>query len=321
VGLLVAATNIGKTTLSLNLALQLAAGGEFLPIANAHERGLKVLYIDGETREGRLQRDIYVMQRYFNGGEKELLRKNLHIGCDAELDGFPLNLSDETHMRIVKREACKLKPDLIIVDTLSALVDLQAENDNAEVSKRVMKPLAGLAKETGAAILLLHHIGKQSEDAQAGIKAYRGRGASALGAAARYVLVLTPHANSPGRVVLTCAKTKGISFPDTVMKLDANLRWLTKTGEDAPRTASSYERVIETVKKFNREVSRGNIEKAVKSISPSQIGKHLKTAVEIGDLNNPRYGFYCSPEVAHLPTAIDDDQVSNSATNNDDLPF
>jgi hypothetical protein len=310
VGLLAAATNIGKTTLSLNLALQLSAGGRLMPIASGRPEGLKVLYIDGETREARLQRDIGVMQRYFNRYEKERASKNLHIICDAQLGGISLNLSNYKHMQIVKREACKFEPDLIIVDTLSALFELKNENDNAEVSSRVMKPLACLAKETNAAILLLHHIGKQSEDAQAGIKAYRGRGASALGAAARYVLVLTQHPNSPNRVVLTCAKSKGISFPDTVMKLDSNGRWFTTTDEDAPKVPSSYERVVETVKGFNREVSRADIEEALKSLSASTIGKRLKSAVEIGDLRSPKYGFYCSSEVAHLPVTVDDDQVS-----------
>lgn len=311
VGMLIAATNIGKTTLALNVALQLAAGGEFLPIAKAPENGLKVLYIDGETRKARLQRDIHVMQKYFNKSEKELVKKNLHIICDAEIDGFQLNLSDQKHMQIVKREVCRFEPDLIVVDTLACLFDLQSENDNAEVSKRVMKPLAGLAKDTNTAILLLHHVGKQSEDAQAGVKAYRGRGASASGGASRYTLLLTQHPNSPSRVILSNVKIKGIAFPDIVMKLDPHSRWFSPTSEDAPRKKSSYEDVIEAVKNFNREVSRKEIENAVKTISPSQIGKRLKAAVENGDLRLARYGVYCAPEVAHFTATVDDDQVTN----------
>ena len=220
VGMLVAATNIGKTTLALNTALMLAAGGEFAPLVEKKEGGRRVLVIDGESRRGRLQRDIQRMLKDWNSDEIALVDKNFHVMCDSAIGEEPLNLSNERHVRKIIAEAKSLKPDLIIIDTLSALFSLRSENDNAEVADRVMKPLASVAKETGAAVLLIHHIGKQSEDAQAGVAAYRGRGASATGTFARLVLVMNQDKIDRDRVVLTCAKSKGRRFEDTSLKLD-----------------------------------------------------------------------------------------------------
>jgi RecA-family ATPase len=311
VGMLVAATNVGKTTLSLNLALTMAAGTSFHPLVHGKDSGYRVLYIDGETRKARFQRDVSRMMQYWLPVEHLMVAENLFVMCDAEFGGEPLNLSNENHMKAVVHTAEEFKPDLIIVDTLSALFNLSQENDNAEMTKRVMKPLAKLAKDTNAAVLLLHHIGKQNEDAQAGVKAYRGRGASASGAAARMVLLLTQHPADRESVILSCAKTKGETFADVVLQLDRDSRWFVATNEAVPKTATSYERVVESVKAYNRTVKRKEVEEAMTYLSKSQVGKHLAEAVDNGHLVSPKYGHYCAPEVTHLLTSIDNEQVSN----------
>jgi RecA-family ATPase len=312
VGLLVAATNIGKTTLSLNLALMMAAGASFHPIVRGKSNGYRVMYVDGETRKARFQRDVKRMMRDWLPVEHLMVAENLFVMCDAELGGEPLNLSNEKHMRAIVRAAEEFKPDLIIVDTLSALFNLFQENDNAEMTKRVMKPLAKLAKDTNSAILLLHHIGKQNEDAQAGVKAYRGRGASASGASARMVLLLTQHPSDRECVILSCAKTKGETFADLVLRLDRDSRWFITTNETAPRTVTSYERVVETVSAFNRLVKRNEIDDAMSgSLSKAQVGKHLAEAVKNGHLESPKFGHYCTPELTHSLTSVGGEQVSN----------
>jgi RecA-family ATPase len=180
VGVMFASTDVGKTTLSLNLSLMLAAGGAFEPLVERKEGSRRVLYIDGETRQARLQADVRQMLHGWGDDEKTLVEQNLHLACDATLDGNQLDLTKHNHLKWLKKEAERVKPDLIILDTMVSLFSLNNENDNSEVARQVMKPLAKLASDTGAAILLLHHIGKLSEDSQASTKAYRGRGASAI---------------------------------------------------------------------------------------------------------------------------------------------
>jgi hypothetical protein len=200
VGMLFASTDVGKTTLSLNLSLMLAAGGAFEPLVEKKDGGRRVLYVDGESREARLQADIRQMLRGRGDNEKILVDQNLFLACDTSLEGEQLDLTKHKHWKWLEDQATRLKPALIVLDTMVGLFSLNNENDNSEVSRKVMRPLAKLASDTGAAILLLHHIGKLSEDAQGGTKAYRGRGASAFGAAARLVLLLKPDSKNPDLV-------------------------------------------------------------------------------------------------------------------------
>jgi hypothetical protein len=162
VGLLNAATNIGKTTLALNLSLSLAAGKEFNPLTKDGAKPKRVLVIDGETRRRRMQRDIRTMVKGWEETEQELVKDNLYVMCDSELNGSSLSLSNNAHMTAVREEAQHFKPDLIIVDTLAEMFTVVNENDNAEMQNKVMRPLNQLAKDCDAAVLVLHHIGKMA---------------------------------------------------------------------------------------------------------------------------------------------------------------
>jgi hypothetical protein len=312
VGVVFASTDVGKTTLSLNLSLMLAAGGHFEPLAERKEGGRRILYIDGETREARLQADIKRMLCGWDDNEKTLVDQNLFLACDTTLEGEQLDLTKRKHWKWLEDEAARVKPALIVLDTMVSLFSLNNENDNSEVSRKVMRPLAKLASDTGAAILLLHHIGKLSEDAQAGTKAYRGRGASAIGAAARLVLLLKQDSNNPDLVSLSCAKVKGKKFSDVLLKLQRDARWFVNTHKAPVKELTSYQRVVEVVRGFGRLVKRIEIEKALEGvISVSQIGKHLTAAGVRGDLCSPKHGYYSTPEPAQSLDAIDDEQVSN----------
>jgi hypothetical protein len=312
VGVVFASTDVGKTTLALNLSLTLAAAGTFEPLVEPKEGGRRVLYIDGESREARLQADIRLMLRDWDDGENSLVDQNLYLACDTSLEGEQLDLTKRKHWKWLEDEAARVKPALIVLDTMVSLFSVNNENDNSEVSRKVMRPLAKLASDTGAAILLLHHIGKLSEDAQAGTKAYRGRGASAIGAAARMVLLLKQDSNNPDLVSLSCAKVKGKKFPDVLLKLHRDARWFVNTHQAPATEPTSYQRVIEVVSGFERPVKRSEIEVALKGvISIAQIGKHLNSALEGKDLIQPKYGYYAAPEHAQSLDAIDDEQVSN----------
>ena len=312
VGVVFASTDVGKTTLALNLSLMLAAAGTFEPLVEPKEGGRRVLYIDGESRKARLQADIRLMLRDWDDGENSLVDQNLYLACDTSLEGEQLDLTKRKHWKWLEDEAAQVKPALIVLDTMVSLFSLNNENDNSEVSRKVMRPLSKLASDTGAAILLLHHIGKLSEDAQAGTKAYRGRGASAIGAAARMVLLLKQDVNDPDRVSLSCAKVKGKKFSDVLLKLHRDARWFVNTHEAPAKEPTSYQRVIEIVRGLGRPVKRSEIEEELKTlISAPQIGKHLNAALGCGDLVQPKYGYYAASEHAQSLNAIDDEQVSN----------
>lgn len=133
VGVVVASTNIGKTTLALNLTLTLSAGGLFPPLIETNYSQRRVMFIDGESTKPEFQADVKRMLNIWSPLEQLFIDEHLLVLCDEEIADAPLNLSDPYHMAVVMRKAQEFKPDLIIVDTMAALFELENENDNAEI--------------------------------------------------------------------------------------------------------------------------------------------------------------------------------------------
>lgn len=297
VGLLVAATNVGKTTFALNLALSLCIGRAFASVITSVRAPRRVLIIDGETRLPRFQRDVIRMTSSFTEDERMMVGRNLFVCCDVVIGEQSLTLSNEVHMAVLKNyvKSFSLPLDLIIVDTQSALFHLANENDNAEVSRKVMLPLASLAAMSGAGVLLLHHSGKYNEDSQSGIRAYRGRGASAGGAAARLVLLITPEPGASDRVILSCAKSKGARFDDAILELDRHTRWFSVTRE-ASVTSNNYDTVIGIVRSEDKPMRRAVIvERLEGKLNSRSVERLLADAVTAGDLYRPSRGTYAIP--------------------------
>ncbi len=291
VGMVVASTNIGKTTLALNLTLTLTSGGFFPPIIETSHGERRVMFIDGEGTKGEFQADVKHMMRDWSPKERLFIDDNLLILCDEEIADAPLDLSDPNHMAAVMLKAQEFKPDLIIVDTMAALFNLVNENDNAEIKSHVMSPLKKLAREAKAAVLLQHHVGKQSEEARTNTNAYLGRGGSNLGALARSVVTLTvPDRKDPQRVILSVPKSKGYHLPDVVMRLDRDSRWFIVKDEAPPKAASSLDDVVQFVVK---EMSRAEIVEAFNGkYSERTVEDNLSLAVERELLRKVRRGRY-----------------------------
>jgi hypothetical protein len=301
VGTMFAVTNLGKTTLALNICLSLAAGRTFEPFVKGSRRGRRVMVIDGECTQPELKADLERMMRNWSSEERELVEENLHLICDQEINEEPLNLSNPAHMGAIIECAQRFQPDLIVVDTLSALFTLRSENDNAEIKNVVMQPLKKMAKDANAAVWLLHHIGKQNEDGQATVGAYSGRGGSNIGALARTVVLLKPDKHDPERVVFSIPKAKGFRLEPLLVRLDADARWFITSKETPLPQPTNYELVVSTVKIYGRPMKRKEINAALaESMSMQTITRHLEQALTRGDLVTPKYGFYCAPELADL---------------------
>lgn len=223
VAALLAMTNYGKTTALLNTALSVAAGQLCLPLVPVVARPLRVLYIDSESPASRARADLQTM--IANISNSKLARQNFLIVVDAFINSEPLNLSRPDHFKRIVALAMKHRADLVIVDTAASAFELQDENSNAEVTRRLMNPLKRLAREVDCAVVFTHHIGKANET-QTGEAAYRGRGASAFGALSRTVFTIEKDPKKgPEYIVLSCAKIKGQPFQPALLKLDPDKRW------------------------------------------------------------------------------------------------
>lgn len=303
VGLLNASTNVGKSTLILNVALSAASNRNFEPFVTDETVGRRILYIDGEATQAELQADINKMAEKLSPEERKLLENNLCLICDEEIDGEPLDLVKENHRNKVLEVAEKFQPDLIVVDTLSALALLEDENDNAKVTKEIIRPLKSLAKKTNAAVLILHHVGKSSENPKYKVNdAQKGRGASALGCLARSTFYLKEIKGN--KVELSCPKVKGITFDRVILELNSETRWFSKADNTVAAEVekqTKYEQVLEVVGEFpERKAKRKNILEAMKrkeyAIGDTTLTRKITEALANGDLIKREYGYYAIPE-------------------------
>jgi hypothetical protein len=191
----ISGSKVGKSWAVYQLALSLAVGRPWLGFETKRGRSL---IIDNELMQsnllGRLARVGHAMQL-----EKEEWQGQVSIlslrGALLDIDGIS---------RIVEPVQGL---SLVVIDCLyRALPEGISENDNAQMA-RVYNRLDKLAGETGAAVVITHHLSKGVQFGKSTTD--RGAGAGAVSRAADSHIVLTPH-ETPGIAVLESALR---SFP------------------------------------------------------------------------------------------------------------
>ena len=101
---------------------------------------------------------------------------------------------------------------LCVIDPLAAFLDASVNSWNNQHVRRALTPLADIARQTGAAILIIDHLNKRS-----GIPAvHRGSGSIAFNAAARSVLLACKHPQEPETFVLSSIKTNLCASPPSL---------------------------------------------------------------------------------------------------------
>jgi hypothetical protein len=136
----------GKSFFTASLALAVAAGDtEWL--GRKLSRPGRVLYVDEEN-----PLDL-VYQRLTAMGMTPAHMENLDY-----LSEMGVNLYEEPEYLL--EQAVDFEPTLIVLGTLSSLsVGLESENNNTEMTKLFRRGIVPLARKTGAAVVLEHHMG------------------------------------------------------------------------------------------------------------------------------------------------------------------
>ncbi len=197
VGTLFSPGATGKSFWALEAAMAIAGEGKFgtNPLKLDILKCGKVVYIAAEDPEIVLWHRLRSLSVDRNNELKmpddsiKTLMKNLQI---VSAVGKGISLGDKKtqdwQMRIIERYRLK-GIRLIILDTLSR-VHVLNENDNGEMAG-LLQTIEVIAKETGAAILFLHHVNKSSASTGDGDKQQAARGASVITDNARFGASLT----------------------------------------------------------------------------------------------------------------------------------
>lgn len=162
-----AAPGIGKTMLSLTLALAVAGGGSVLGWESTAPRS--VLYVDGEMNAADLRdrlemlagtvedldmaaarRNLRVLSRQFQGGEVTF--------PDLAEDQAPDGANRLPGQEVVLREARRHKAELVIIDNLTTCAGVDDENAAASMAPVIQFLLK--IKQAGHGCILVHHSDK-----------------------------------------------------------------------------------------------------------------------------------------------------------------
>lgn len=187
----------GKTFVGLDLALAVSTGLDWG--GNDVDQG-HVVYVSAEGSSGLNQR-IKAWQTYRDNSRP---LANIHFVTDA------VNLLDVPQVLefIAGIKSQHETPALVVLDTLARCLVGGDENSAQDMGKAIYA-VDLIRKETGAAVMVIHHTTKANPETE--------RGSSSLRGAADTMMLVR---NDDGRITLTCEKQKdGAPFTATDWKL------------------------------------------------------------------------------------------------------
>jgi len=174
VGALVAPGGTGKSMLALQIACAVASDQKQANTTGLGiERHGRVLYLNLEDPPSEIEYRLASLASRFDKTTRESVSEGLHM---SPLMGVPTDVMNERTMKVLLKEAQDTR--LVIVDTLTRAHGLD-ENDNGQMS-RLVTHLERVVRETGAALLYLHHTSKAATLSGQGSTAQAARGASVL---------------------------------------------------------------------------------------------------------------------------------------------
>lgn len=153
--------NCGKTFLALDLAARIATGGTW---REQHIKAGVVLYVVAEGASGMSKRLRALMQRYPGLPAAPLRILRQPVDLISAVDDILVRARD------INEDLGRLS--LIVLDTLAQT--LGGRDENSGDMAAYIAAATRLATETGAAVIILHHSGKDSARGARGHSALRG---------------------------------------------------------------------------------------------------------------------------------------------------
>jgi hypothetical protein len=189
----------GKSTAARCLALAVARGEPWLGLATLPGT---VFYLGFEEKRGEVRAHFRRMGARSDDPVRVLIGK-----------------APNDALRRLRAAVEQLVPALIVVDTVARLVRVRDWNDYAVVTT-ALEPLLALARETGAAVLLVHHAGKGERSGADAIL-----GSTAILAAVDTALLIK---RSERYRTLSSQQRYGEDLEELTITLDRETGWLTR---------------------------------------------------------------------------------------------
>jgi len=306
-------TNKGKSTLMRVIAMCAASARDFSPFVTASSEGLRVVLMDYEGSGGRTQADLRKMEQNLTENERALLKENFFICHAPRVEGEGLTLSVPSHMDLLRKLAAPLSPDVIIIDTMSAAFAPKSENDNAEISRIIMKPIVEqLARPLNCVVVVVGHIGKASrEEGATREPAHKMRGGSAYGDRATTIFNVEGDSDSKDRIRVFCAKEKTGKDFEITLELNRETRWLSAINvQTTPKPPQSDDLVLALLMRSSGPVKTKTVVKTLDKLGKRTVNLALQTLAKRGLAHSPRRGYW---QAGQWQIAIDAGEITGSA--------
>lgn len=267
--LLWAAAGVGKTMLSLTLALVVAGGGSVAGWSNETPR--KVLIVDGEMPLGAIQSRLGMLKDAVEGIDWEAAQDNIEIHARQrqDIDGRFYDLSQGESHQAILRTVKEKRIDLLILDNVTTLTDAMGDENSVESTKPVLKFLMDL-KKTNVAVIVVHHANKTGQGF---------RGSSALETTVEMTMGLT----RPDNTEMGSAAFR-VEFGKYRHRRDATLApqvlTLTEFGWSSSATCDDAQRIVDAIKSCEF-VTQGDAGRSL-GFKPDKTSKLLKKALSDG---------------------------------------
>lgn len=269
-----AATGVGKTWLTLSLALAMAGGGRVWEWKAPKAR--KVLIVDGEMNVQDLQERInHLMDTgAVDGLDREIMGRNLLL-MPRQYQNPRAQFYDitdpESQGRILDQMETK-GAEVIIIDNLTTCADGLADENDATAFRSIMGFLL-MMKQAGKTAIVVHHANKAGTDA---------RGSTALEATFEVKLGLQrPPVVKPGEAsfITEFGKFRGRGNDS----LRPRVWTLRESGWDVQDdTGSADQRVLDAVRTL-KYVNQSELAAAL-GMAQGTVSKALSRAVAIGSI-------------------------------------
>lgn len=277
--LMVGPTNIGKTTLTLELISQILKGDHLWDRYPAKQIE-KVLYLHAEHTIATLQESatlrgdipsgaITVVHEFGDGGPALLDMNSRPTPCFYEL----------------KRFVADFQPNLIIAEPISAFIGT-SENDN-HAARMVVSMLANLGASVNAAVLTHHHVGKAAFNPEfakpEGIAAGEARGAMAFEDAAESIIYLKRTGKKEqNHMRIETPKAKGFPIAPVTIAFDEDT--LSYTHVPQPFQERDLISIYDRVRKHPGETNTDliNYFRSLWTCTPNKVVLMMRRAVKVG---------------------------------------
>jgi hypothetical protein len=200
---------LGKSVLTLDLAARVSRG-QAMP--------------DGEQGESREAAGVVLLTAE-DGLEDTVVPRLEAAGADRSriraLDMVPMEGGQGKEFRLpvlpgdshfIKAAVEKMGAALVVIDPLTAYLGAEINSHRDTDCRRALFPLAKLAEDTGAAVLVVRHLNK----AAGGNPLYRGGGSIGIIGAARSGLLVCKDPDNPDHRVLASSKCNLAKLPPSL---------------------------------------------------------------------------------------------------------